>query len=188
MSLCQGKGDKDPSFTFPGPDQTQGMVVLWKQLKVVASSPIAHPSSALHSHTKHRKLQKGRAGSKNPALLDLARKVALPCHRSSTQSELNPVPTTATQPQVGESQTGSMDSYSPNSPRTTWHKCDTGLFLPANCLLLLLLRERHQCSTSRSAPCAASVPKLHSPRAQQEPVSGSLRVKLGLVPGGHKPR
>lgn len=39
------------SFTFPGPDQTQGMDVLRQQLKVVVSSPSAHPSSALRSHT-----------------------------------------------------------------------------------------------------------------------------------------
>lgn len=72
------------SFTFPGPDQTQGMVVLWQQLKVVVSSPPAHPSSALPHQP--RKLQKGRAGARNPALLDLAHKVALSCHRSCLSS------------------------------------------------------------------------------------------------------
>lgn len=48
------------SFTFPGPHQTQGMVVLWQQLKVAASSPIAHSSSALHSHTNLGSYKKAR--------------------------------------------------------------------------------------------------------------------------------
>lgn len=48
------------SFTFPGPDQTQGMVMLWQQLKVVVSSLPAHPSSALHYHTNLGSSKKAR--------------------------------------------------------------------------------------------------------------------------------
>lgn len=43
LSGQRGQG----SFTFPGPHQTQGMVMPW----LVVSSPIAQCSSPTHSHT-----------------------------------------------------------------------------------------------------------------------------------------
>lgn len=127
-----------------------------------------------------RKLQKGWAGAKNPALLDLACKVALSCHRSCLSSPQWPPRPPSHRRESHRQAARTPTALTAQEPPGTG---DSGLFLPANCPLLP--RERHRRST-RSSSHPASVPKLHSPRAQQEPGSGSLRAEPGLVPGGHK--
>lgn len=168
LSLCQGNGDKDPS---PSLGHTKHRA--WS----CCGGQHPHSTMQLSSALPHqpRKLQKGWAGAKNPALLILACNAALSCHRSCLSlPQWPPRPLSHGWESHGQAAWPPVALTAPEQPGTR-------VTLGCSCL------QTANRSSSRPAPRAASVPKLHSPRAPQEPVSGSLRVKLGPVPGGHKP-
>lgn len=84
LSLCQGKGTRILHLPWARPNTVHGCAVAAAEGGCQQPLSTSQLSSALPHQP--RKLQKGWAGAKNPALLDLARKVALSCHRSCLSS------------------------------------------------------------------------------------------------------